>query len=265
MWMRVDLKRLLSGGCLLLAVLIPAALYLSWPERDILETGAWGLRFPNPGQPPVGNATEEELERYEARFIGDTGKNTVYLTFDCGYENGNTEKILDVLQAHQAPGAFFVVGSYITSAPELVRRMAAEGHIVGNHTWSHPDMSAISEEGDFSQQLQRVRDAYLDCTGEEMPKYYRPPQGVFSQENLAMAKSLGYQTVFWSLAYVDWKTDDQPSEEEALEKLTARIHPGAIVLLHNTSSTNGAILDRLLTRWEEMGYTFGSLEELFAD
>ena len=126
-------------------------------------------------------------------------------------------------------------------------------------------MSAISEETAFAQQLQRVREAYEDCTGQEMPKYYRPPQGVFSQDNLVMAKKLGYRTVFWSLAYVDWKIDDQPSEQAAMEKLTARIHPGAIVLLHNTSSTNAAILDRLLTRWEEMGYSFGSLDQLFAD
>ena len=265
MWMTIELKKLLGGLCVLLAVLIPAALYLSYPEGDVLETGAWGLSFQTPGQPPVGNATEAELEQYDARFIGDTQKNVIYLTFDCGYENGNTEKILDVLQAHRAPGAFFVVGSYIESAPELVRRMAQEGHIVGNHTWSHPDMSAISEETAFAQQLQRVRDAYKDCTGQEMPKYYRPPQGVFSQDNLVMAKKLGYRTVFWSLAYVDWKTDDQPSEQAAMEKLTARIHPGAVVLLHNTSSTNAAILDRLLTRWEELGYSFGSLDQLFAD
>ena len=121
----------------------------------------------------------------------------------------------------------------------------------------------ISDKTAFSQQLQKVRDAYQACTGREMPMYYRPPQGVFSQENLEMAKELGYKTVFWSLAYVDWKTDAQPTEREAMEKLTSRIHNGAVVLLHNTSTTNAAVLDQLLTRWEEMGYTFGSLDQLF--
>lgn len=124
-------------------------------------------------------------------------------------------------------------------------------------------MSEITDKTAFSQQLQKVRDAYQDCTGEEMPMYYRPPQGVYSEENLQLAQELGYKTVFWSLAYVDWIADQQPGEEEALTKLTSRIHPGAVVLLHNTSATNAAILDRLLTRWEEQGYQFGTLDDLF--
>lgn len=266
MCMTIDLKKLLGCLGMLLAVLIPAAIYLSYRDQETqtLETGSWGLSFQTPGQPPVADATADELGVYDAKYIGKQ-ENVIYLTFDCGYENGCTEKLLDVLKAHQAPAAFFVVGNYIESAPELVRRMAEEGHTVGNHTWSHPDMSAISDKTAFSQQLQKVRDAYKRCTGAEMPMYYRPPQGIYSQENLKMAQELGYRTVFWSLAYVDWKTDAQPSEEEAMKKLTSRIHPGAVVLLHNTSTTNAAVLDRLLTRWEEMGYTFGTLDELFAD
>ena len=126
-------------------------------------------------------------------------------------------------------------------------------------------MSGITDREDFAKQLQQVRDKYQEITGQEMPLYYRPPQGIYSQENLSMAKGLGYRTVFWSLAYVDWKQDQQPSEQEALDKLTGRIHPGAVVLLHNTSSTNAAVLDRVLTAWEEMGYRFGTLDELFAD
>lgn len=266
MYKTVDLKKLMGFLGLLLAVLIPAAMFLSYRGgATVLETGSWGLSFQSPGQPPVADATADELGVYDAKYIGNTGENTIYLTFDCGYENGCTEKLLDVLKAHQAPAAFFVVGNYIESEPELVRRMAEEGHIVGNHTWNHPNMSAISDKNAFSQQLQKVRDAYRTCTGREMPMYYRPPQGVYSEENLKMAQELGYRTVFWSLAYVDWKTDAQPTEQEAMEKLTSRIHKGAVVLLHNTSTTNAAVLDQLLTRWEEMGYTFGSLETLFAD
>lgn len=222
----------------------------------------WGLSFQTEGQAPVGNAGAEELERYNAYYLGDTGEKVIYLTFDCGYENGYTERILDVLKAHGAPAAFFVVGHMVESAPEVVRRMAAEGHIVGNHTYHHPDMSAIAEQEAFREELTSLEALYREATGREMSRFYRPPQGKYSQENLRQAQALGYRTVFWSLAYVDWYTDDQPTAEEAFSKLIPRIHDGAIVLLHSTSRTNAEILDELLTRWEAMGYRFASLEEL---
>ena len=170
--------------------------------------------------------------------------------------------ILDALKKHQAPAAFFVVGNFIESEPDLIQRMAAEGHTVGNHTYSHPDMSKISTVETFTQELEGVEKLYEKITGQAMTKYYRPPQGKYSEMNLQMAKELGYKTFFWSLAYVDWNTDDQPSAEEAYAKLLPRIHDGAIVLLHSTSATNAAILDDLLTKWEEMGYTFKSLDQL---
>ena len=140
--------------------------------------------------------------------------------------------------------------------------MVAEGHTVGNHTLTPPNMSKIAAKETFLEELQGVEKLYKEITGTAMTPFYRPPQGIYSEENLAMAKELGYSTFFWSLAYVDWEQDAQPSREEAFEKLLGRIHPGAIVLLHNTSSTNAAILDELLTRWEEMGYSFGSLQSL---
>ena len=140
--------------------------------------------------------------------------------------------------------------------------MVEEGHTVGNHTYSHPDMSAIADEASFQAELQRNEALYQQVTGQEMAKLYRPPQGKFCEENLRMAQNLGYRTVFWSLAYVDWYEDDQPTKEEAFEKLIPRLHPGAVVLLHSTSSTNASILDELLTKWEEMGYTFGRLEDI---
>lgn len=222
----------------------------------------WGLSFPEEGEAPVGSATQEELAEYGAYYLGDTGRKTVYLTFDCGYENGCTEKILDALKKHGAPAAFFVVGNMVRSAPDLVRRMAAEGHIVGNHTLTHPDMSAISDMASFQRELDGLADLYRETTGEELPRYYRPPQGKYSEENLRQAQALGYKTILWSLAYVDWYAGDQPTAEQAYEKLLPRIHNGAIVLLHATSQTNADILDDLLTRWEDMGYTFAPLDEL---
>lgn len=224
--------------------------------------GNWGLSFPEDGQPPVGNATFEQLKQYDAYYRDDTGDKILYLTFDAGYENGNTAAILDALKKHDAPATFFVVGNYLTSSPDLVKRMQEEGHTVGNHTFHHPDMSAISTLEDFAKELQDVETLYDEITGQPLTKFYRPPQGKYSESNLKMARELGYRTFFWSLAYVDWYEDDQPSKEEAFDKLLSRIHPGAIVLLHSTSSTNAQILDVLLTRWEEMGYTFGSLENI---
>ena len=222
----------------------------------------WGLGFQEEGTRPSGNASIEELEQYNAWYAQDTDEKIIYLTFDAGYENGNMPAILDALHKHQVHATFFVVGTLIREKPELIREISAAGHTVGNHTMTHPDMSGISTKEAFQKQLEDVEALYKDATGNEMTKFYRPPQGIYSTDNLQMAKDLGYSTFFWSLAYVDWYQDKQPSKEEAFQKLLGRIHPGAIVLLHSTSSTNAEILDELLTKWKEMGYTFGTLEEL---
>ena len=224
--------------------------------------GNWGLSFQEDGQPPVANATFEYLAKHDAYYAQDTDEKIMYLTFDCGYENGNTGMILDALKKHHVSATFFVVGTYIESEPELIKRIVEEGHTVGNHTWHHPDMSQIASMDSFQKELKDVENAYKEVTGEEMTKYYRPPQGKFSETNLQMAKELGYKTFFWSLAYVDWYDDDQPTKEEAFDKLLGRIHPGAVVLLHNTSDTNAAILDELLGKWEKMGYQIRPLKEL---
>lgn len=222
----------------------------------------WGLSFQSQGSAPVGNATSDDLAKYDAYYVGNTNDSVIYLTFDAGYESGDTEAILDALKKHNAPACFFVVSNYIETAPELVKRMVDEGHIVGNHTSTHPDMSKISDKAAFEKELKGVEEQFKALTGKELPKFYRPPQGKFSEENLKQAQELGYKTIFWSLAYVDWYADNQPTHDEAFNKLIPRIHNGAIVLLHSTSSTNAQILDELLTKYEQMGYRFGSLEEL---
>ena len=227
-----------------------------------VQSASWGLSFQEEGKRPAGNATIDDLKQYNAYYASDTDERILYLTFDAGYENGNTPAILEALKKHQAPAVFFAVGNFIKDNPDLIKRMITEGHIVGNHTMTHPDMSQISSMESFQKELEGVEELYTSVTGEPMTKFYRPPRGVYSTENLSMAKELGYSTFFWSLAYVDWIQEQQPSKEEAFQKLIPRIHPGAIVLLHNTSSTNAAILDELLTRWEEMGYQFHSIKEL---
>ncbi len=222
----------------------------------------WGLSFQSPGKTPIIDVPESLLKQYDAHFVGNTEEKVLYLTFDAGYENGNTPKILEALKKHNAPATFFLVGNYIDREPELVRQIVQDGHIVGNHTATHPDMSKILNEEKFSIELDALSEKYKAVVGEEMKKFYRPPQGKFSEDNLRMAQKLGYKTVFWSLAYVDWYEDKQPPIESAMKTLKSRVHPGAIVLLHSTSSTNAEIMDALLTEWENMGYTFKSLEDL---
>ena len=233
-------------------------LFPSNSSKETQETSAqasenWGLSFPKEGERPIGNAEISELSTLNAAYCQDTKEKVIYLTFDCGYENGNSGQILDALKKHKAPATFFIVGTFLRDNPEIVKRMITEGH---------PDMSAISTEDSFHEELESVETLFEKTTGKKMSPYYRPPQGKFSTRNLEMAKNLGYYTFFWSLAYVDWYENDQPSKEEAFEKLLGRIHPGAIVLLHNTSSTNAQILDELLTKWEQMGYHIAPLSNL---
>jgi len=247
-------------GAVAFAVIVSAVVF--W--NSALPTGSWGLSFREEGAPPIGTAGKDSLRALDAAYIGDTSQPKIYLTFDAGYENGCTEKILDVLKKQEVPAAFFLVGNYLEKNADLVRRMVSEGHTVGNHTMHHPDMSAISDQESFEKELKGLEDLYREVTGQELPKYYRPPQGIYSQENLKMAQNLGYKTVFWSLAYVDWNIDSQPTKEEAFSKLLPRIHNGAVVLLHSTSKTNAEILDELIAKWKEMGYSFGSMDELFA-
>ncbi len=269
----MDFERSRRTAAAMAALCLLGASAFIWRDKDaeavaasapaaVAASGDWGLSFQTEGAAPVGNATAEHLGQYDAYYLGDTGKKVIYLTFDCGYENGYTESILDALKKHNAPAAFFVVGNMIETAPDIIRRMAAEGHIVGNHTYHHPDMSRIADQEAFRKELESLADLYRETTGQELPRYYRPPRGKYSEENLKQAQALGYKTVFWSLAYVDWYTDNQPTADQAYAKLLPRIHDGAVVLLHSTSRTNAEILDDLLTKWEDMGYTFASLEEL---
>ncbi|MBO6015832.1 MAG: polysaccharide deacetylase family protein [Lachnospiraceae bacterium] len=253
------------AACLAVYLLGTATFRFMQQERETSSAGhageSWGLGFGQEGEKPTGNRTQDELSRYNAHFLDDTQDKVLYLTFDAGYENGNTAKILDALQKHKVRATFFVVGNYLETSPELVKRMVADGHSVGNHTYHHRDMSTAEREL-FEKEIADVEELFGRITGTELAKFYRPPQGKYCEENLQMAKDLGYHTFFWSLAYVDWYEDKQPTKEEAFSKLLGRVHPGAIVLLHSTSKTNAEILDELLTRWEEMGYRFGTLGDL---
>ena len=246
-------------GAIVLAIVMTVGIF----RQAVLETGSWGLSFRQEGTAPSGTVSPEKLREFDGVFLGDTTQQVIYLTFDAGYENGCTEQILDILKKHEVPAAFFLVGNYVEKNADLVRRMVDEGHIVGNHTMHHPDMSKIQEKGAFEAELKGLEELFKEKTGKELPKFYRPPQGIYSAENLRMAKELGYKTVFWSLAYVDWNNDSQPTDQQAFDKLIPRIHNGAVVLLHSTSETNARILDELLAKWKQMGYSFESIDKLF--
>lgn len=259
------LKRHSSSISIVIAVLAIAVVSITalWKPGETVAVSSeitnWGLSFQQKGAAPVGNASQDYLAKYNSLYYVPNGEKNIYLTFDAGYENGNTAAILDALKKHNAKAVFFLVGNYFEKEPELVKRIVEEGHTIGNHTYTHPDMSAIKDQESFKTELERNELLYKEITGQEMPNLYRPPQGKYSENNLAMASEMGYKTVFWSLAYVDWYQDQQPSKEEAFSKLLPRVHPGAVVLLHSTSSTNAEIIDELLTKWEDLGYSFGDL------
>lgn len=243
-----------------------AVLVSEYTSGKVISNGSlreanWGLSFQADGQTPVGNESKESLKQKNAYYVGDEQKNIIYLTFDAGYENGNMGQILDALKKHNVIATFFVVGNFVENNAELVKRMSDEGHNISNHSYTHPDMSSM-DRASFEKELKNLEDAYRNITGKEVVKLYRPPMGKYSDTSLSYASDMGYKTIFWSLAYVDWYQDKQPAKEEAFSKLLTRIHPGAIVLLHSTSSTNAQILDELLTKWEEMGYEFGNLADI---
>lgn len=192
-------------------------------------------------------------------------KKVAYLTFDAGYENGNVEKVLDVLKEKNVTGAFFILENLIESNPDLIIRMSNEGHTVCNHTAHHKDMTKIRNIEEFGKELNELAEAYKNLTGKAMSNFYRPPEGKFSPQNLEFAKELGYTTVFWSFAYADWDNAKQPTVEYAKKKILDNIHNGAVILLHPTSSTNAAILGDIIDEMRKDGYEFSTLEELYKE
>ena len=217
---------------------------------------------------PRCDSNMQYIEDYGGYYIDhthteDSVDKVVYLTFDAGYENGNVEKILDTLKEENVCGAFFILGNLIERNGELVRRMADEGHIVANHTYSHGDMTKVGSEA-FDTELKKLSSAYYELTGKEMPLYFRPPEGKFSREMMENANNLGYKTIFWSFAYADWDNDKQPDIASAKKKILDNVHNGEVMLLHPTSGTNAAVLGDVIRELKAEGYRFGSLDELTA-
>lgn len=223
----------------------------------------WYFVFRGKGvTPEAPKESANFLKDTKSFYVGDTSKKELYLTFDEGYEKGNTESILDILKEVNVKAAFFVVKPYITSHPETVKRMVKEGHLVCNHSSTHPSMASITNKDKFKKEFTDVEDAYKELIGSDMPKYFRPPMGKYSENSLKMTDELGYKSIFWSFAYRDWLVDNQPSESYGIEKIKNGAHPGGILLLHAVSDTNTKILKEVLTSLKDEGYEFKSLDEL---
>lgn len=203
------------------------------------------------------------LEKHNAIFLGDTSKKEIFLTFDNGYENGYTIKVLDVLKEKGVPAVFFVTGHYVKDRPDLIKRMAAEGHLIGNHSWSHPDMTQISSE-QIGTELDKVKTEVIKITGESQTDmtFMRPPRGIFNDRMLAVSKERGYINVFWSAAYKDWDVKDQKGWKYAYDKIIAQLHPGAVILLHSVSSDNADALGPIIDSAQKQGYEFKRLDQL---
>ncbi|ERI90744.1 delta-lactam-biosynthetic de-N-acetylase [Clostridiales bacterium oral taxon 876 str. F0540] len=213
------------------------------------------------GEPPE---VLELIKKYSAYYLGDTSKKVLYLTFDEGYENGYTSKILDALKANDVKAAFFVTTPYINANKDLIKRMVDEGHLVCNHSNNHPSMAqvALKDKNKFEQEFTVTEKAFEEVTGTKMPKFFRPPMGKYNELSLSYTKELGYKTIFWSFAYKDWIPTEQPSIEKAKKVIMERTHNGGIILLHAVSKTNAEIMDSILKEWKNKGFEFKTLNDL---
>ena len=220
----------------------------------------WGFVRKKGSAPEVPVAQQEELQKYGGYYLGDTENKEIYLTFDEGYENGYTAKILDVLQAKNVPAAFFVTGPYLEGQRDLVQRMIDEGHIVGNHTVHHPNLGESDDEK-IKSELNGLNEKCEEIYGVTMT-YMRPPEGAYSERSLAVTQSLGYKTVLWSHAYKDWDVNLQLGTENAVNQVVPYFHNGEILLLHAVSKDNAEALPMIIDKAEEEGYVFKSLDEL---
>jgi len=222
----------------------------------------WGFKRGQNEQPAdAGWQFETLLEKHGAVYKGKPDEKILYLTFDNGYENGYTGKVLDVLKKEKVPAAFFVTGHYLDSAPEYVERMVKEGHIVGNHSWGHPDFTKIPD-AQIKEELEKVRAGYEELTGKKKMAYVRPPRGTFSDRSMAVSKEAGYTHVFWSLAFVDWNVSAQRGWQYSYDNIMRQIHPGAVILLHTVSKDNADALEKVIIDLKAKGYNFKSIDHL---
>ncbi len=237
------------------------------PISVFAESFSWYCTRNKEHKQPIADSNMRFVENYNGYYIdhkhSDSSESKViYLTFDAGYENGNIEKILNVLKEENVKAAFFVLSNLLEKNPELIQRMEKEGHTVCNHTSKHPDITKFKSIEELKSELATLEKLYFEITGKPMAKYFRPPEGKFNEQSMIYLNELGYKTIFWSFAYADWDNNAQMSEEAAKKKIFDNIHNGEIMLLHPTSSTNAAIMKDIIRKAKSDGYSFGTLDGL---
>lgn len=228
---------------------------------------SWYCKRNKEHKQPTVDSNMSFIDGYDVYYVdkNHSEKNqekVIYLTFDAGYENGNIEKILDVLKEENVKAAFFILENLLDKNPELVCRMAQEGHLVCNHTSNHPDITKIGGADALRRELSTLEERYSEVTGKEMSKYFRPPEGKFNRTSVELLQSWGYKTILWSFAYADWDNNSQMSEEKAKAKIYENLHNGEIMLLHPTSATNAKIMKDVISYLKDQGYSFGTLDDL---
>lgn len=243
-------------------IFIPTTVFAKNQISDNTELNWYFVNRHDGKIPECPKESADFFESLDAHYVGDTNSKVIYLTFDQGYENGNTNKILDTLKEENVTAAFFVVKPYIKTEGDIVKRMVDEGHLVCNHSSTHPSMASITDESKFNSEFSVVEEDFKALTGQDMPKFFRPPMGKYSKTSLTRTKALGYKTIFWSFAYKDWIVDSQPDEATAIKKITEGAHPGCIMLLHSVSSTNTKVLKTVIQKLKAEGYEFKCLNEL---
>lgn len=234
-------------------------------EEEVVPSNtfrAWGLKKVAGSSPEVPEYIMKELERQGAFHIGNEAERRLFLTFDCGYENGYTGRILDILKEKEVNATFFVTGHFLRENHDLIRRMVAEGHNVGNHTVNHVVMPKVSDDVN-RRELNDLRADFHAIVGEDVPmRYVRPPKGEYSEATLALSREEGYITVFWSSAYVDWEDDRKGDLEYAFNSIVNQFHNGSVILLHNTSGNNADVLADVIEKARSENFEFGNLDEI---
>lgn len=259
----VTLMKLLKALGVFLSFIITCLLLNLNVYGNPTKSYGWGYKLGKPGEKPeIGALYESIIKGHNVYYMDDSTSKKLYLTFDAGYEKGYTPKILDVLKKYNVPATFFLVGDYLKKEEALVKRMVKEGHIIGNHTWSHPDLTKLDKEA-YQEELQKFEDYYQKIIGKKPLKILRPPEGTFSERSLSIADELGYYTIFWSVAYKDWEVDKVRGWEYAYNEVMQRIHPGAIILLHSVSQDNADALERIIIDLQNQGYEFAPITDLF--
>lgn len=244
----------ITALCLLLATLFATA-----ASADTAHN--WFFKATEPGKQPVVFGGNKMPDKYGAIYMGNPNDKVIYLTFDAGYGCESLDKILSVLKEHDVKASFFILPAVIKYAFPTLEKMQADGHLIANHSYSHRNMAAVGDIGQFQKELTDLEDYYREETGKEMTKYFRPPEGAFTEQTLRFCAELGYTPVFWSFAYADWDNGKQPDTEKSLRRLIDGAHNGAVYLLHPNSQTNALILGDFLQAMKDEGYIFRTLDE----